>query len=162
LQTITDSSIKPCPDLISAAWISQQVSHILDSHDELRLRKFDDAIIEPQPTNTMRTSFFNVTVLLVLMLGITLPASALTPRGHPIQGVIQKVNPQTQEVEMCRDDKGTIITFVTVKRTTFIANGNIVDAAILKPGVHVEVSHHVPFFGKPFVTRVALMPAPTK
>lgn len=107
----------------------------------------------------MRTSLFHAAVMLVLMLGITLPASALTPRGRPIQGIIQKVIPQTKEVEMRRDDKGTVITFVTVKRTTFVADGKLVDATILQPGLHVEVSHHVPFFGKPFVTRVTLLPA---
>lgn len=86
------------------------------------------------------------------------PASALTVRGRPITGTIQKVNGATREITLLRDDKSTVIRFIWSKRTIFVASGEITDAVILKRGAHVVVSHHVPFFGKPFVTRVTLAP----
>ncbi|MCB1209130.1 MAG: hypothetical protein KDK97_07370 [Verrucomicrobiales bacterium] len=112
----------------------------------------------------MKTRSRLIALLFAMLASFTMPATARTPHGRDIIGIIQRVNPQTQEVEMRRDDTGAVITFVRVKRTTFVADGRLADATILKPGAHVTVSHHVPFFGKPFVTRVTLLPAaiPTK
>ena len=109
----------------------------------------------------MKTPSLLIALLLTFFVSITQLAVALTPRGRPLTGTIQKVDTQSQEVEMLREDKGTVITFVWVPRhTTFVANGQMADVAILKKGARVQVSHHVPFFGKPFVTRVTLLPTP--
>ena len=106
----------------------------------------------------MKTKPLLIALLLTFFVSIAVPASALTPRGRLITGTIQKVDAQTHEVEMLREDKGTVITFTWSKRTSFVANAQMTDAAILKQGAHVVVSHHVPFFGKPFVTRATLLP----
>jgi hypothetical protein len=109
--------------------------------------------------DTMKGNPLLFALLLTLLIGVVQRASALTPRGYPITGTIQRVDTQTHEVDLLREDKGTVITFVWVSRTTFVSNGRRTDAAILKPGARVEVSHHVPFFGKPFVTRVIIVQA---
>ena len=109
----------------------------------------------------MKTQPLLIALLLTFFVSIAQPAAALTPRGRPITGTIQKVDLLTHEVAMLREDKGTVITFVWTKRTSFVASGMMTDAVILKKGAHVVVSHHVPFFGKPFVTRVTLISEPT-
>lgn len=109
----------------------------------------------------MKTKPLLIALLLTFFVSLAPPASALTPRGHPITGTIQKVDAQTREVEMLREDKGMLIIFTWSNRTSFVASAQMTDATILKKGAHVVVSHHVPFFGKPFVTRVTLIPAQT-
>lgn len=94
--------------------------------------------------------------MLIFLASWAQPASALTMRGRPITGTIQKVDGVTREITLLRDKEGTVIRFIWSKRTIFVASGKMTDAVILKKGAHVVVSHHVPFFGKPFVTRVTL------
>lgn len=106
----------------------------------------------------MKTKPLLIVLLLTFVVSIAQTATALTPRGRPITGTIQKLDALSHEVEMLREDKGTVITFTLSKRTSFVANAQMTDATILKPGAHVVVSHHVPFFGRPFVTRVTLLP----
>lgn len=109
----------------------------------------------------MKTHSLFIAFLFIILANTATPAAARTPRGRTITGTIQKVDAQAQEVEMLRYDTGTLISFVWIARTTFAAKGRMTDAAILKKGAHVEVSYHEPVFGKPFVTRVALLPTPS-
>ncbi len=97
--------------------------------------------------------------MLIFLVSWAPPASALTMRGRPITGTIQEVDVKNHKITMLRADTGTSITFSWIKRTTFVARGTMTDARILKKGAHFVVSHHVPFFGKPFVTSVTLAPA---
>lgn len=60
---------------------------------------------------------------------------------------------------MLREDKEASIKFVWNGLTSFFANSQSSDAAILKNGAHVEVIYHAPFFGKPLVTKVTLLPS---
>jgi Cu/Ag efflux protein CusF len=116
-------------------------------------------LLAPNPTiYIVKTPTLLIALLITFFSSIAQPAAALTPRGRPITGTIQKVDTQSREVALLREDKGTVITFVWVSRTTFVADAKMADANILKKGARVEVSHHVPFFGKPFVTRVTLLP----
>ncbi len=117
--------------------------------------------LKPQPTNTMKGNPLLIALLLTLLVGVVQRASALTPRGRLITGIIQKVDVPTHEITMLSEDKGTVTTFTWSNRTTFVANGQMAAAFILKPGARVTVSHHVPLFGKPFVTRVTLIVKPT-
>lgn len=55
-----------------------------------------------------------------------------------------------------RTDTGVALSFVWISRTLFVANMQVVDAAILEPGANVEVIYRQPFFGQPFVTKVIL------
>ena len=59
---------------------------------------------------------------------------------------------------MRREDNGTPITFTWSKLTTFVTSTSMADATILRKGARVEVTRHVPLFGKPLVTKVTLLP----
>lgn len=107
----------------------------------------------------MNTRNYLASLLLVIMTGIVTPASAIPRTGRYITGVIQKVDVPNQEVALLREDSGGVVSFIWNKRTDFIASGKFTDAAILKKGARVEVIRHAPFFGKPFVTKVTLLPA---
>lgn len=105
--------------------------------------------------DTYRTLRF---LLLACMASSAMPVAALPLRGQHIIGTIQKVDTTTHQVEMLREDNGTLIKFVWNKRTTFVTDIQMADAAFLKRGAHVEVAFHEPVFGKPFVTKIALLP----
>lgn len=111
------------------------------------------------PLNTMKTQPLLIALLLGFQASFAGPVAAMPNVGRSITGTIQKVDAQAQETQMVRDDKGTLITFVWVRRTTFVANDRFTGAAILRKGARVEVRYRVPVFGKPFVTRVKLLPA---
>lgn len=96
---------------------------------------------------------------LAVVVGMPTLATARTPRGRPITGIVQETNGQTREVEMRRTDTGATLSFVWSNRTIFVANRQVVDAAILKQGARVEVIYHRPFFGRPFVTKITLLSA---
>ena len=66
---------------------------------------------------------------------------------------------RAQEVELLREDDGKPVTFLWNKLTTFVTGESMADAAILRKGARVEVNLHTPLFGKPFVTKVTLLPA---
>lgn len=96
---------------------------------------------------------------LAIVAGIPTPAAARAPRGRTISGIVQKTNELTREAEIVCTDTGTLLSFVWIRRTIFVANVQVVDAAILDPGAKVEVTYHQPFFGRPFVTKVTLLSA---
>jgi hypothetical protein len=96
---------------------------------------------------------------LAVILGIPTPAAARALRGRSISGIVQKTNAPTREAEIVRSDTGTPLSFVWISRTIFVANAEVVNAAILEPGAKVEVIYHQPVFGRPFVTRVTLLSA---
>ena len=102
---------------------------------------------------------FFFALILAVVVGIPVPAAARAPRGRPISGIVQKTNARTREAEILRTDTGAPLRFVWISRTIFVANVQIVDAAILEPGAKVEVIYHQPFFGRPFVTKVTLLSA---
>ena len=106
----------------------------------------------------MKIQSLLIALVLAFLLSSAPPAAARNP-GTRITGTIQKVDAQTHEVEMLREDKGTLIKFVWNKLTSFFADAQLTDAAILKKGAHVEVAYHEPLFGKPLVTKVTLLPA---
>lgn len=62
---------------------------------------------------------------------------------------------------MLREEHATLITFIWIKRTAFVANSQFTNASILKKGARVDVIYHKPIFGSPFVTRVLLLPNAT-
>jgi hypothetical protein len=104
-----------------------------------------------------RTHLKWIALLFVLLANFTISAEAMSPHGRHITGIIKSVDARTREVEMLREDKGTLIKFVWNKWTDFIANGQFAAPTILKKGVRVEVIHHQPFFGSPFVRKVTLL-----
>ena len=102
--------------------------------------------------------FFFALILAVVVL-IPTPAAARASRGCAISGIVRKTHAPTREAEILRTDPGAPFSFVWISRTIFVANVQIVDAAILEPAAKVEVIYHQPFFGRPFVTKVTLLSA---
>ncbi len=98
-----------------------------------------------------------LTAFCFTLLTVT-PAAASTPQGTRIVGTIQKVDAGAQDVELLEEDTRTPITFVWNRLTTFVTGRSMTDAAILKNGARVEVIRHRPFFGRPFVAKVTLLP----
>lgn len=99
---------------------------------------------------------------LAVVASIPTPAAATPRTGRRIAGVVQKTNWQTREVAIVRTDTSEPLRFVLIDRTLFVANGQLANATILEPGAKVEVIYHRPIFGRPFVTRVALLSAPAR
>lgn len=95
---------------------------------------------------------------LAILASIPTSATAMPRTGHRITGIVQKTNWQGRESEILRTDARGPLIFVWMDRTTFVANRQGVNAAILKPGAKVEVTYHHPLFGRPYVTRVTLLP----
>lgn len=110
----------------------------------------------------MKTPSLLIALLVVSQAVFARPAPAMPPLGRNIIGTIQKVDAQSHEVEMLREDKGTVITFVRIRRTTFVDGGRFTGPAILKKGARVKVRYHIPIFGSPFVTQVTLLPTATQ
>ena len=107
----------------------------------------------------MRTPTLLTALLFTSLVNLVMPAAATTPKGTRIIGTIQTVDAKAEVVKMQREEKSALLEFTWSNRTIFIANGKITDAAILKKGARVEVICHFPFFGKPDVTKVTLLPA---
>ena len=112
----------------------------------------------------MKTHLKLISLLFALLANFATPAIARSPQGRHVTGTIKRVDGQTHEVEMLREDKGTLTKFVWNKQTDFITAGQFADSAIVRKGAHVEVILHTPFFGSPFVRKVTLLPTsnPTK
>ena len=96
---------------------------------------------------------------LAAVVSIPTPATARPPTGRRISGIVQMTNPQSRATEILRTDAGVPLSFVWVNRTTFAANMELVNATIIEQRAKVEVIYHQPFFGRPFVTKVALLAA---
>lgn len=99
-----------------------------------------------------------VALLFAFLASFATPASARTHPGTHLTGTILKVDAGMQEVEMQGEDNGTLIKFTWSSRTAFFANGQAADAAIVKKGARVDVIYHMPFFGKPWVAKIVVLP----
>lgn len=104
---------------------------------------------------TIRLHIF--VLALAFVVGIPPLAIAMPQTGRRITGIVQESKEQSREAVILQTNKGTPLRFFWNNRTTFVANMQFVDAAILMPGAKVEVIYHHPFFGKPFVTKVTLL-----
>ena len=113
-----------------------------------RIRHDEPHLASELSMNRKRRLLF--ALVLALIVGIPTLAVARTPTGRHISGIVQKTNGQTRETEILRTDTGLPLSFVWNNRTTFVANMQVVDAAILKSGARVEVILHQPFFWPAF------------
>lgn len=104
---------------------------------------------------TIRRHIF--ALVLAVVVGIPTLAVARPHPGRHIIGIVQNTNVQRREAEMLQTDTGVPLSFVWNNRTTFVANMQVADAAILKRGAKVEVSYHQPLFGRPYVSKVTLL-----
>lgn len=104
----------------------------------------------------MKTRPLFLILVFAFLANFATPASAASARGRTVTGTITKVDAAARDVELRVEDTGAPVMFTWNRHTSFIANGQFTDAAILKKGARIEVIRHTPFFGKPFVTKVTL------
>ena len=105
----------------------------------------------------MKTPSKPVILMLAILAATTPFAAALPNTGRRITGTIENVDAQAKEVTLRPENKGSAVSFVWNKRTTFSTNTQPADASILKKGQRVNTIYHSPFFGKPYVSRVKLL-----
>ena len=110
----------------------------------------------------MKTTPLLIALMFAALANFATPAAAITPQGRHITGTIQTVDASAREAQMLPQDNATPVTFVWNKLTTFVTAASMADATILKKGARVEVILHRPFFGKPFVAKVTLLPTNKK
>lgn len=97
-------------------------------------------------------------ILMLAVLAVTTPfAAALPNTGRRITGTVESVDANAKEAILRPENKGSAVSFVWNKRTTFSTNTQPADASILKKGRRVKTIYHSPFFGKPYVSRVMLL-----
>ena len=97
---------------------------------------------------------------MLAILAATTPFTAALPStGRRVTGTVEYVDAQNKEVTLRPENKGSAISFIWNKRTTFSTDTRTADASILKKGRRVKTIYHSPFFGKPYVSRV-ILPSP--
>lgn len=108
-------------------------------------------------TNSMMIGRHIFAFALAVVVRVPTLATARTHLGRHIIGIVQNTNVQMHEAEILQTDTGVPLGFIWNNRTTFVANMQVADAAILKRGAKIEVSYHQPLFGRPYVTKVTLL-----
>lgn len=88
------------------------------------------------------------------------PAHAMPRLGRESDGVILSVDRETKMLTIIIE--GTSRRFQWDKQTRFIQNQEFANPDILEAGAAVRIYYHVPFFGKPFVTKVTLLRSPRR
>lgn len=94
--------------------------------------------------------------LLVIMAFLTSQeVSALSPRSRPAEGLLVSLN--LADRLLCFQPVGhdKPVEFALTRQTRFLRNHTPVTADELKPGAKAVVYYRSPFFGKPFITKVA-------
>jgi hypothetical protein len=100
--------------------------------------------------------------LLVVQLVSTAPQTlALSIVGRHMKGIVQLVDADAKEAELWRPGKQAL-RFTWDRQTKFITCRQIADAAILRPGVLVDIICYHPFFGDTYVRKVTLLSRPVR
>ena len=104
---------------------------------------------------TIRSHTFALT--LAIVASIPTWASASTPLGRHIFGIVQRINIEERKIELLRTDTGETLSFIWNNGTSFGTKIHSVKAAIIQEGAKVEVVYRRPFFGPAFITKVTLL-----
>ena len=96
---------------------------------------------------------------LAFVLDIPSLATARSHTGRHITGIVQNTNVQMRKAVILGTDTGVPLSFVWNNQTRFVANMQVVNAAILKRRAKIEGIYQKPLFGRPFVTKVTLLSA---
>ncbi len=104
----------------------------------------------------MKTPSKPIILMLAIVAATTPFAAALPTTGRHISGTVENVDAQNKEATLRPENKGSAVSFIWNKRTTFSTATRPADASILKTGRGMKTIYHSPFFGKPYVSRVIL------
>jgi hypothetical protein len=97
----------------------------------------------------------SLTVLLVVSaLFAAWPAAAHTTLSRSASGVVESLDASTRTL-LFTPAKGQVPRqLVVTRQTKFIHDWQFASAGEVKPGTKAVIYYRVPFFGKPFVTKV--------
>lgn len=96
-----------------------------------------------------------ICLLLIMALLTGQEVSALSPRSRPAEGLLVSVN--LADRLLCFQPVGhdKPVEFALTRQTRFLRNHTPVTDDDMKPGAKAVVYYRSPFFGKPFITKVA-------
>ena len=112
---------------------------------------------EPQSKGIMKTTrkTRSLSVLLVVSaLFIAWPAAAHTTLSRPASGVVESLDASTRTLLFTPAKGHAPRELVITRQTKFIHDWQFTSASEVKPGTKAVVYYRVPFFGKPFVTKI--------
>lgn len=71
-------------------------------------------------------------------------------------GLVQSVDRNSETFVIKIDDNSRLRSFEWNKKTQFFLDATLSNSRILRAGVSIRIRYRVPFFGKPFVTKVTM------
>ena len=92
--------------------------------------------------------------LLFVCCFVSFSAFAHTPHVREAHGIIQSIDYQKRILTLTYDQEPGPQEVIWKSNTQFLENLKSVPAIELKEGAHVMIYYHVPFFGKPYATKV--------
>jgi hypothetical protein len=93
-------------------------------------------------------------LLVVLALFTAWPAAAHTTRSRPASGVVESLDAAPRTMVFAPAPGQAPRQLVITRQTKFIHDWQFAAAGEVKPGTKAVIYYRVPFFGKPFVTKV--------
>lgn len=85
------------------------------------------------------------------------PAEAMPPSGREADGLIRSIDQKSAIFTVEIREESRLRSFEWNRRTRFVHCGKFTGPEILKGGAAVRIRYRVPFFGKPFVSKVTLL-----
>jgi hypothetical protein len=95
-----------------------------------------------------------IAVMVVVCL-IAPSAQAHSVRARELEATIRTVRVETRTLVVISAKEKFPREMVWNRSTSFVENRQFVDAAKLREGIKVRVYYHSPFFGRPYLTKVA-------
>lgn len=103
----------------------------------------------------MKLLFVIIALLYFPAVCLAKPIPGGRPRDRYMTGIIHTVSPQTKEITIHKIADSGARTLVWTDRTRLAAPGGPGD---LQQGSQVRVHYRTPVFGRPFVTRITILP----
>lgn len=103
---------------------------------------------------TIRKTSFLRALLVGSGLLIAWPAHAHTTPSRPASGVVESLDAATRTMVFASATGHAPHQLAVTRQTKFIHNLKFAAADEVKPGTKAAIYYRVPFFGKPFVTKV--------
>lgn len=100
-----------------------------------------------------KTQLFTV-AFLVAASGLIIPADAHTVRSRPTSGIVEAFDADTRTVKLLPVNGQASRELALTRRTKFIQNQHFAPANDLMVGTSAVFYYRMPFFGRPFVTKV--------
>ena len=95
-----------------------------------------------------------LSIILVFCCLTSFESSAAPVPSRETQATIQSIDGRGRTLILAHPDRGRPQKLVWGRTTVFVHDSKIVAASELVEGVHCTVYYKVPFFGKPFLTKI--------